>query len=433
MAIREKVWDCRDCDTKGILGRHKECPSCGSAREKGEMRSLRGVTAPTVTDPELLGLAKAGADWFCTHCSAGNRGDGDRCSECGAPRYATAEEDHPDFAGAHKKVEGADAKLEREMDQDPRPPEPPPPPRPPPPRPVFEDPPPAPHKSPFPAILVGIMGLFGAVTIAYAINWAFTTHEVVGSVASSAWSHTVHVERWTDTTVRKWRHQTTETTEVQPTSGSGERAGIELVTGSCRDEHFDDEKYVCGSHQDCHDVYRTESESYSCSKSESYECGEDCRDLGNGFEDCSPRYCTRSVPDTCTRDKQVFDHEECRTVDDYCTRPIMKPKCNYNTQEWVGIGDHPTSGAGIGFQWATFDLGTLDRARYSATYRVTSSYTDDGPQSHVLVDTQVSRSSRASAEGASAEYLSWKVSDPVYFQINNLGGVSSAGHTPPVR
>ena len=73
--IIELKWNCNSCDTKGILGRHKVCPECGSPREKGEMR-MDGLesngdgfnAAPSVTEPELVDLAQAGFDWFCTHC-----------------------------------------------------------------------------------------------------------------------------------------------------------------------------------------------------------------------------------------------------------------------------------------------------------------------------------------------------------------------------
>lgn len=42
--------------------------------------------ADTVDRPDLLALARAGEDWFCSSCEAGNRGDTAACIECGAPR-----------------------------------------------------------------------------------------------------------------------------------------------------------------------------------------------------------------------------------------------------------------------------------------------------------------------------------------------------------
>jgi hypothetical protein len=93
--IIELKWRCADCGRIN-LGRYKECPEgCGSPREKGEMLGMDGLDADdydasgynkaaSVTDPALLALANAGADWFCSHCSAGNRGDGEKCSKCGS-------------------------------------------------------------------------------------------------------------------------------------------------------------------------------------------------------------------------------------------------------------------------------------------------------------------------------------------------------------
>lgn len=91
--IIEGRWACSQCDTKGILGRHKVCPSCGSPREAGESsfdfgeRAADGsAVAATVTDTGALEQAGAGVDWHCIHCDAGNRGDASHCIRCGATR-----------------------------------------------------------------------------------------------------------------------------------------------------------------------------------------------------------------------------------------------------------------------------------------------------------------------------------------------------------
>ena len=457
MAIREKIWKCSDCGTDGILGRYKDCPNCGSPREKGEMRSMagQGTSKPVVTDPELLKLARAGSDWFCTHCTAGNVGNGDTCSKCSAPRYATAEEDHPDFAGAHKRVEGVDAKLEREMNRDPRedavPAEPPAPPPP-----VRRAPPPAPPPTndswapvmdaepPRPWGLIAA-GVAGAVLLLGFFIWAMQTHEVPGSVTSMTWTRTVHVESWVNTTTRLFRKDTSEQSEVQPRNGSGERAGRALVPSTCRDEYYKTIQVECGSHQECKDVYRTEQESYSCTKTESEDyscskpgpdvaCGETCTDLGNGFEDCNTRYCSgpdvsatcsRSVqvPDTCTRNKEVFDHKECWDVTDYCDKKLYESKCDYTTQVWASAGDYTSSGSGTTLSWKDATLGPLQRATYSATTSRVISYVDGHAETKEYT-TSVSHVSRSSAEASANEYRSWTVGDSVILDVNNLGGVS---------
>jgi len=452
--IVELKWDCGECSTRGILGRHKRCPSCGSPREKGEMKmdglgsddydSRTGRNkAATVTDPELLKLATSGADWFCSHCGSGNKGNGDKCDSCGSPRYAKAEEDHPDFKGAHQRVQGFDAKLEEEMNRDIRPEEDRTEPRPPPrsakptvqeawakiQEEVTED-------DIRPNRQMSEMKVFGVVCAVLAvvaliiagIVWAMQTHAVVGQVTSMTWSRTVHVEQWTDVKDRLWRHETRERAEVPPVNGSGAQAGLDLVEGSCREEHFRDERYVCGSHQECEDIYRTERESYSCTKSESYVCGETCRDNGNGFATCSDKYCTRQVPDTCYRNTRVFDHKRCEDVDDYCSRPIYKSKCDYLTQEWRAAGTNPTSGTGTNFAWGAEPQGDEVRRFYSAKYIVTATYTDRRKVQFHEIEESVSRTSRTLAEGAARPYLSWSLQDPVAFQINNLGGVHQATH-----
>lgn len=92
----EGRWQCGQCDTPGILGRHRFCHACGSPREKGEMSFDFGATNAdgsstfeSVTDADLLAAAEAGADWHCTHCDGGNRADWSHCTRCGASADGT--------------------------------------------------------------------------------------------------------------------------------------------------------------------------------------------------------------------------------------------------------------------------------------------------------------------------------------------------------
>jgi hypothetical protein len=451
--VVELKWNCGECSTKDIRGSLKQCPACGSPREKGEMK-MEGLAATdydaqgrnkaaTVTDPELLKLATAGADWFCSHCTSGNKGDGEKCSTCGAPRYGQADEDHPDFQGDHKKVTIGDDPWEEGYDPQP------------------DIPPEAKYtaKKPEPprwqntiqeeeydhqaahdagrqrmAFLGGGAALvLLAGCIAFAI-WAFQTHEVEGTVSQMTWQQSTIREHWTDLTVRKWRDETHEVREVPPTGGQGERAGM-MLAGGCREEHHHDEKYVCGQDKKCKDVYRTEQESYSCTKSESYVCGETCSNNGNGFATCSDKYCTRQVPDTCYRDKQVFDHEECWYEDRYCTRPIAEIKCDFRTQEWRTVQTVPASGSGNNTRWPEVEVGTVDRLRYAADYTVTITYQDRGkPQTHEIKpgDTSFLGMSKTlthpQALSAEQAYKAWDPGEAVTLNVNNLGGVHSVNH-----
>ncbi len=438
--IIELKWKCRECG-QWILGRHKTCPNDGSPREGSEIKNLDGLDsddyssdgynkAATVTDASLLDLATAGADWFCQHCEAGNRGDSDDCTQCGAPRYGVPEENHPDFPTDHigsekdlfpddEPTEPYDDAVDSEDEYE---------------FPKYPDesddvyPPPT-VKRPSdsyqaPLIPTGvkvtavaslpfILGGIALVLFIGFLVWAFQTHEVTGNVTESKWTHHTTVWSWQDTSVRNWRHRTSNVNEIKPTNGKGERAGMNLVPGTCRQEHYDDERYQCGTHRECRDVYRTEQESYSCSKSERYACGETCRDNGNGFATCSTKYCTRSVPDTCTRSVRVFSHKDCWDEPDYCTRPIYKSRCTYKTQHWVKEDVLTEGSSGFDTTWVRPDLNPLQKETFSGKWTVKISYEDWG-KDHVYPLTLKNE----------AEYKKYDV-PKAKLTINNLGGVHS--------
>jgi hypothetical protein len=444
--IIELKWTCGECGTKGILGRHKRCPSCGSPRERGEMQmdglasSAGGYNpASTVTDSKLLDLATAGADWFCTHCGSGNRGASDKCvgdgrrAGCGAPRYGKAAEDHPDFGGDHRKVvigddpweDGYEAPEWRPEVPAARPP------------PSARRPPqrrPAPRRTSYvdrsDDTALDWMAqrrkqrerqvLFGAGAVAVLVAlavvfliWAFQTHEAEGTVSGMTWQQSTIVQHWTQVKVRRWQDETRQRREIEPRNGSGEQAGMVLL-GGCREEHHHTEQYACG----------TRTESYDCSTTEQYACGETCRDNGNGFATCSTKYCTRTNSKTCTRE-----------VTKYCDRDIYETRCNYQTQEWKTIQTVPASGKGLDTRWPDAETGRLDRLRYSADYTVSIAYTDRGESevydlkpggTKFLGMTKVLTAGEA--RKAEKAYLSWEPGETVTLSINNLGGIHSVMH-----
>ena len=460
----ELRWDCLECDTKGIRGRHKQCQNCGSPRGKAEMRMPippdndgdGQVGAETVTDPELLKLARAGADWFCRHCNAGNRGNQDRCYTCGAPRYGDAEENHPDkrFSTDHlgfttqkerepapgvgpvddegerqrresrraaclkanlaaqkqareltkeKREKRRREEAEWEAEQAER-------------RRIVE-------KNHRFAVMGGsVFAALLALMIGYGCWWASQTHPVEGTVAKSTWTQTVHIDTWTDTTVRKWEDSTREITEKKPINGSGARAGMEKVLSSCREEHHHYEQYQCGTKEEAYECGSNESYQGTCSKSESYSCGETCRDNGNGFATCSPKTCSRQVSYSCTKTR--FVSKTChRTVPKYCDRSIEETKCTYRTQEWRHSRNVPNSGTGPKTTWADPKLGVLEKSRRSAKYLVLVEYTDQGKKDNYK--------HKPSTESS---YQKWATTGqdkkPVHLLINNLGGVSDLSLTP---
>jgi hypothetical protein len=404
--IIELKWNCNSCGSKGILGRHKVCPECGSPREKGEM-VMDGLDtdndgdgfndAQTVSAPELIELAEAGYDWFCTHCSSGNRGNGSECSNCGSPRYGEQKELHPDLVEQpHKTSSPSPSPPEDEepiqVQQDPKP------------------------------FIFGALALLIVFVIGF---FATRTHNVEGAVRTMEWSRTVTVDAWTPFTEREWRHRASERVEVKPMNGLGERAGYNLVPGSCSNEFFETERYQCGTKEESYDcsTYHTETEKYqsTCSDTETYTCGETCKSSGNGFAKCKPKKCTRSTSYTCTktRTEKVKDPKTCnRTVPKYCTRPIYKDKCTYTSQKWVRVQNPSTSGTGKNMTWPSVTLSPLERASRSDTYRVSWSFQDGSKKDSF---------SRSMSE---TQYMTWEIGKKTYIKVNYAGIVVDYSQLP---
>jgi len=85
MAIREGRWDCTSCGAAGLRASEKSCSSCGSPRAD-DVKFYLPDDAEEVTDAQQLAEAKAGADWYCEFCAAGNTNTVSVCKGCGAPK-----------------------------------------------------------------------------------------------------------------------------------------------------------------------------------------------------------------------------------------------------------------------------------------------------------------------------------------------------------
>lgn len=335
--IVELTWNCKECDSKGILGREKQCPSCGAARESGEMKmdglDAKGAdgsnVAATVTDSELLSLANAGKDWFCECCSSGNRGDAAACANCGAAKGTPK----PPPKAEVPKAAIAGVSV---------------------------------------VVILGGLAVLGLLCFGW-MWWG--ARPVEAAVTGVHWQHSVAVQQWTPTDSLGWEDSVVATAEVPPVGGVGERAGWALVPGSCAMAHFADEDYICGSDRVCTPRYRSSTESYSCTSSETYDCGEDCVDNGNGFATCTTKTCTRDVPGTCQREVQVPDGEDCQNVDRHCSRPINKSQCHYSTQTWATVDTVVAEGRDANVTWPAPALGPLARTQRAGTYTVSFGWT----------------------------------------------------------
>jgi hypothetical protein len=402
--IIELRWRCGDCGADDILGRHKRCPTCGSPREKGEMK-MEGLdsAAPAVQEAELLELARAGADWFCRGCDSGNRGDAPACASCGAPREGQAAPPSPSAADEARR-----ARLTAQAEE-------------------LAANAVGTISAPVKMAAAGISALFAL--LCGGGLWLHSSSVVEARVQEMSWSRSITAQRWEPTQVRAWQHEVRERPERPPVQGAGEEAGWALL-GGCREEHHSDERYQCGTTRECEDKYKTVQESYSCSKTERYKCGRDCKDNGNGFATCKDKMCSRSVSDTCTRSKRVKDGQTCKDVPKYCTRPILRTRCDYQTQQWVDQTPVEMLGGGRSLAWPAVPSADELRHLYSATYVVTVAWEEDGEPRQHLLRSEVSRSSREKAEAAAEPYLRWSEGQDVPLEVRNSGEVVGVAAEP---
>jgi len=299
----EMTWRCSSCGHRN-LGRHMVCQGCGSPKDDSEEYEMPGstATAATVTDPALLRMAHAGANWRCRYCGSDQRTLSGACGQCGSSQS----EGHSTAARA--------------------------------PSPALDGPQPsvltrvgrrrlAAVALSAGALLVVVLAICGVarsdVGRVHARVGSSTTamklpfHEEAGTVTGVRWKQVITVERWTKL----------------PGEGFAESKPAEAVDVRSVDSRFHHTERVLDGYdtesytETVSDGYRTESYSAreSCGQdctSRPQSCSEKCTSNKNGFascrtvctgggQTCSTKYCTvtktRQVPQTKTvhRTRQV--------------------------------------------------------------------------------------------------------------------------------
>lgn len=77
----EMLWDCPNCDTKGLLGlTHRYCPSCGSPQDPASRYFPPDDAKVAVEDHVFVG-----ADRRCLNCDTPNSAAASFCTSCGGP------------------------------------------------------------------------------------------------------------------------------------------------------------------------------------------------------------------------------------------------------------------------------------------------------------------------------------------------------------
>lgn len=342
--IIEGRWTCSSCGTEGIPGRHKTCPACGSPREQEEMAFDFGARdaatgkaqAATVDDQALQQAAKAGADWLCLHCEAGNSELDAACKKCGAPK-------------------GSSPSAETRELPPPEAPEP------------EEEPEEPPRKKGGCGCLMGLLVLFvGCLGVLW---WSGHTEVITGQVSARSWSRTVRIERFSKVTETGWRSELEGRPKSKlPVKGKGERAGVDDIRG-CQRKQKGTKKVPDGKEEVC----RTESRRVACGSHE--ECS--VKDLGNGFAE---EVC-KDITDYC--DEQ---YEACSMETRYRDEPVYGEQCSYSTYKWTEVKADTAKGKGDApLAWPALEpAGDSERAIKSQQVSVSVTYDDgDGPEVHV--------------------------------------------------
>jgi len=81
----EMLWDCAQCNTKGLLGdSHRHCPTCGAAQDPSKRYFPKEGEEVEARNHKFVG-----ADWSCAYCSSPNSRAAAHCTNCGAGQDGT--------------------------------------------------------------------------------------------------------------------------------------------------------------------------------------------------------------------------------------------------------------------------------------------------------------------------------------------------------
>jgi RNA polymerase subunit RPABC4/transcription elongation factor Spt4 len=406
------TWKCTKCNAD-VSGQHRKCTKCGDERDHEELEAIRlDEEAPVVTDAEELRMANLGADWSCKACNVTVREDQEKCPTCGAPKNATADDliwraktragDPLERAlildqdgetegrlalkgqGTKPWWDGALGKAKETAKERPK---------------------------TLGAVLLVLVGLGVGIFFYRGLR----IHAVEGHVSSMSWTQRSERLTWTPVTHSDWQADLVSRPEIPPSDGKGERAGVQITSCSQRRHH--DESYVCGHHQEprprqVQDGTRTEERTRQVRSGSHQECTKRSRKNGSFEKTCVsvPDYRTERYPVQVPKYRTVVDYV---TVTDYCQRPVMRPYCSYQTQEWMQTEIRTESGEGRETKWPALEPKILDKIVRRGEWKVEITYQDgDEMETTTLFPT------------SEAEYKSWESNEKTHVDVRGFGSVT---------
>lgn len=379
----ENKWTCDSCGAEN-LGRHMACQKCGSPKEKHEKDVVPSPdAAPAVTDPELLRLAKQGANWVCGYCGGQVRDEHGKCvKNCGAPRVDPVLTKMAAEAAKAETEAGVVLEVSRPtgkpLSQ----------PRPLPtgvPGPGVSYRPPKIPKDPAPwKLIIGLGG--GLLALAGLLAYLLTPWEEDAKVLTFRWTYTSDLRQKT----------------LMHGEGWGAPAGA--FNTSCQSKYYGDE--------DCHPHNcNPHSVSYECNCT-SYECNcrTTCTDNKNGFSSCSESCSTCQRCSTCSRTEYDTCYDRCPVYKDYCT---------YDYYEWPIIQSLKTGGFEHNERWPELEAkGADQRLDKTEFYEVT------------FMEARASKKSWTYKPRSLAEFKTFDTKQLWRIEVNRLGSVTPLRRLP---
>lgn len=82
----EGYWDCPYCNSRGIRGGLRECPSCGNPRGEDTKFYMKDKS---YVEPSVAKTISRRPDWLCSYCERLNSDDSPSCVSCGASKSSS--------------------------------------------------------------------------------------------------------------------------------------------------------------------------------------------------------------------------------------------------------------------------------------------------------------------------------------------------------
>lgn len=215
----EMLWDCAQCNTRGLLGdSHRHCPTCGAAQDPAKR-----YFPPPGEEVEARNHQFVGADWRCAYCSSPNSAAAAHCTHCGAGQDGTKP--------VAIVVDTAAVPASVQMPQ-----------------------PAAPSSKLWRWALALVV--FGAIAMGILLT---RTHEATASVSSRTWQRDIQIEQFGPVSDSAWC-DSLPGDAYAVTQSREQRSTQRIEDGqTCRDERIDKGDGTFVKHRECTPRYREQA------------------------------------------------------------------------------------------------------------------------------------------------------------------------------